>query len=364
MSDVYDRLAEKLDNMPQGFPSTESGVELKILRRIFSPEDAEMALNLKPRPETAKAIAERLGRPVDEITDTLDNMAKKGQIASQTMSGEQAYIFVPFLPGIWEFQVHLADTDKGKELLELCDAYLPFLMKRLGGHKPGVLRTVPVNAQIEAGTRVQRYEDVRQIVEKAKSFLVQDCQCRKERKILGHGCDHTIENCLQFSMHENAYDYFRLNGRIISKEETLRILEQVEEEGLVHNVVYNTKSGHVSICNCCPCCCVPLRGVKEFGAAYVVARSNFVASIDQDTCSECGVCSDERCPMDAIVEEDDGYRVLDDVCIGCGACTVTCPTESITLVHRPESEQNQPPDNIADWGVKRAADRGIELKME
>jgi Pyruvate/2-oxoacid:ferredoxin oxidoreductase delta subunit len=363
MSDVYDLLAKKLDNLPQGFPSTESGVELKILRRIFSPEDAELALNLRPIPETARTIAERLGRPVEEIRVTLDEMAKKGQIASQTMSREQVYIFIPFLPGIWEFQVILADTHKGKELLELCDAYLPFIMNRLGGHEPGLLRVVPVNTQIEAGSQVQRYEDVRKIVEQAKSFLVQDCQCRKERKILGHGCNHTIENCIQFSMHENAYDYFRLGGRIISREETLQILEKVEEEGLVHNAVYNTKKGHVSICNCCPCCCVALRGIKEFGAKHAVAKSNFVALIDQDTCSECGECSDERCPMEAIVEEDGGYRVLDDVCIGCGACTVTCPTESITLNLRPESEQDQPPENIADWVIKRASNRGIELKL-
>ena len=67
--------------------------------------------------------------------------------------------------------------------------------------------------------------------------------------------------------------------------------------------------------------------------------------------------------MDAIVQERDGYRVLNEVCIGCGACTVACPTESITLVHRADSEQDQPPDSIADWVVKRAANRGIELKM-
>ncbi len=46
MTDVYKRLAKKLDKLPQGFPATESGVELKILRKIFMPEDAAMALRL------------------------------------------------------------------------------------------------------------------------------------------------------------------------------------------------------------------------------------------------------------------------------------------------------------------------------
>lgn len=364
MSDVYKRLAMKLDQLPQGYPATENGIELKILRKVFSSEDAEMALKLRPIPETTEAIAERLGTPVETMRITLDAMAKKGQIASHTRKGEQVYAFIPFFPGLWEYQVLLADPDKDKEILELCEEYFSFAMKKLGGYEPGVLRTVPINVHIESGSQVQRYEDVRKIVEQAQSFLVQDCQCRKEQKILGHGCDHTIENCLNFSTEENAYDYFNLSGRIISKEEAVKILEKAEEEGLVHNVVYNTRQGHMAICNCCPCCCAALRGVKKFEAPYLIARSNFVAVIDQDTCTNCGVCADERCPMDAIIEDDDEYKVLPHACIGCGVCTLTCPTESITLFKRSDSVQNKPADNMKDWSIKRAASRGIELKFE
>ena len=67
MTDVYQRLAKKLDELPNGFPSTESGVELKILRKIFTPEEAEMTLKMRPIPETVEAIAERLGKSVDEM---------------------------------------------------------------------------------------------------------------------------------------------------------------------------------------------------------------------------------------------------------------------------------------------------------
>lgn len=54
--DVYPRLREFLDGMPGGFPATESGVEIKILRKLFTPEEAEMVMHLKPFPETASAI--------------------------------------------------------------------------------------------------------------------------------------------------------------------------------------------------------------------------------------------------------------------------------------------------------------------
>ena len=34
--DVYGRLARVLDNLPNGFPATESSVEMKLLRKIFA----------------------------------------------------------------------------------------------------------------------------------------------------------------------------------------------------------------------------------------------------------------------------------------------------------------------------------------
>ena len=61
--DVYQQLAHHLDNLPAGYPATESGVELRILRRLFSPEEAALALRLTVLPEEARASvpAERFG---------------------------------------------------------------------------------------------------------------------------------------------------------------------------------------------------------------------------------------------------------------------------------------------------------------
>jgi MinD superfamily P-loop ATPase len=102
--------------------------------------------------------------------------------------------------------------------------------------------------------------------------------------------------------------------------------------------------------------------MKEFGTQYMMAKSNFAAHIHKESCSSCGICKDERCPMEAIVEADGSYEVLQERCIGCGTCTVTCPTDSITMEARPGSEREEPPANLIDWNVKRAASRGIELK--
>jgi Pyruvate/2-oxoacid:ferredoxin oxidoreductase delta subunit len=189
-----------------------------------------------------------------------------------------------------------------------------------------------------------------------------DCICRKEHALRGHPCTHSSEVCLGFSKQPDMFENYPL-GRRISKEEALKILAIAEEEGLVHNT-FNVEQEPVFICNCCTCCCGIIQAVKAAKIPHLLAKCSFVASIDQETCTQCGVCADERCPIGAISEEDGIYRVLPERCIGCGVCTPTCPTDSITLVQKPESEQIKPPAHMVEWNLARAASRGIELKFE
>ena len=358
MTDVYTRLAKKLDELPNGYPATESAVELRILRKIFTPDEAEMTLNIRPMPETVEAVAERLGKSVSEMQPILDNLVEKGQIGSFKMFGQQLYMLFPFVVGIYEFQLNRMD----EELAELFEEYAPELMKTVGHFEPPLTRVVPVNREIDAQLQVHRYEDMCRMIEEAKSFQLSECICRKERALVGHACKHTLETCLSFSNEEEAFDKYPI-GKVISQEEALKVISDAEEEGLVH-CTYNVEQGQVFVCNCCPCCCGILRSVKEFKAPYILARSNFVALINQESCAACGVCADERCPMEAVVEKNGAYRVLAERCIGCGVCTPTCPTESIKLIRKPESDWDRPPANLIEWNLKRAASRGIEIKID
>jgi electron transport complex protein RnfB len=77
--DVYQRLAEHLDTLPRRFPTnTGTGLELKVLQHIFTPEEAEMAIQLKPMPETAADIATRIGKDPVETEAFLLEMSRKG----------------------------------------------------------------------------------------------------------------------------------------------------------------------------------------------------------------------------------------------------------------------------------------------
>ena len=55
----YMKLRSFLDKFPLGFPETRSGIELKILRRLFTEEEAELVVSLRPFPEETSQIAER-----------------------------------------------------------------------------------------------------------------------------------------------------------------------------------------------------------------------------------------------------------------------------------------------------------------
>ncbi len=351
---VYRRLARKLDSLPQGFPSTPEGIELRVLEKIFTPEDAAMALELRPFPESARRIARRLKQPVETVRRRLEEMVDKGQILGFKMRGRRVYALGPFVVGIYEMQLARMD----RELAELLEEYGPYLARALGGHRPGLARVVPVNRPIEAKATVLATDDLRAMLERARSFEVADCICRKEQALLGNPCSHTMETCLAFSPEEEAYDGRPRGGRVISRDEAMAILDAAEEEGLVH-CTYNVERGQMFVCNCCSCCCGFLRLLTEHQTPHGLVRSNWVAVIDADACVGCGTCADTRCPVEAIepVEADGVYRVLPERCIGCGVCLVTCPTEAIRLKHRPESERSTPPADIVEWSVDRTLHR-------
>lgn len=357
MVDVYTRLARALDALPHGYPATESGVELAILRKLFSPEDAAMALKLKALPETAAMIARRLRRPTGEMRAVLDGMAERGQIYKMKRGGRDWYGLAPFVVGIWEFQLNRLDL----ELAELFEQYAPTLLGSLGGVAPALARVVPVNRRIDAQAEILPYDDLRQMMESCSSFRVADCLCRKEHALLGKPCSHSSETCMSFSREPNAYEGMPEWGREITRDEALALLERVEEEGLVH-CTYNFQREPFFVCNCCSCCCGFLRALTEHGAPHMLARSNYVSTIDADACSECGDCANGRCPTGAISACDESYTVDDGRCIGCGVCAVACEYDAIRLVPRPEVERVTPPATIIDWSLARIDHRHGRLK--
>ncbi|MGD8837053.1 MAG: 4Fe-4S ferredoxin, partial [Desulfobacteraceae bacterium] len=80
MSDVFRKLAHHLDRLPGGFPATRTGVEIRILKQLFSQEQARIAMALTMLPEPIEAIADRLDLLPEELSVRLDEMSNNGLI--------------------------------------------------------------------------------------------------------------------------------------------------------------------------------------------------------------------------------------------------------------------------------------------
>ncbi len=341
MKDVYQRLAEFFDTLPQRFPvNTESGVELRVLKKIFLPDEAEMFLNLTQRPETTREIAARIGEDPVNLENKLYDMSKKGLAFRTGREGNYKYMASAFLVGIIEFQMNRLTP----ELIQDWEEFEPLLFKStwLKGNTRD-LRTIPIGEAVEPNAQVLPYENIEEIIRTAKYVAISDCMCRRITAIQKHPCSHPMEVCFHFG---SSCHYFVENGlaRYISNEEALDIFNKGKASGLVCQVSASQEAS--ALCMCCDCCCGPLRAVKACANPADLVNSNFFAQVSDDECTGCEMCV-ERCPMDAICV-DDIARVNFDRCIGCGVCAVTCPVDAIKVYRKEKDREFVPEKNFFD----------------
>lgn len=335
MNDVYKTLREHLDRLPGGFPATDSGVEIRILKRLFTPEEAQLAPHLRLKLEPSAAIAERAGMSEERTAAMLRGMARKGLIFSiETPDRPPSYMAAQFAVGIWEYHVNDLDEEFVMDLEE----YMPTVAREAFDYVPQ-LRTIPVGRSVEARLEVLPYERAEELVRKQKKFLVAPCICRREHQIKGNSCDKLMDACLLFGW---GADYYERNGlgRMITLEETLEILRKAEEDGLVLQPSNAKKI--VNICCCCGDCCQVLINLKRHPSPAAVVSSPFIARIDPELCVGCETCLD-RCQMEALSMEDDHAVLNTHRCIGCGLCVSTCPSGALTLERKPEDAQPEVP---------------------
>lgn len=352
--EIYRRLAKVLETLPNGFPETESGIEIRLLKKIFRPEDVELFCDLRLQFETAQQIAERTGRSPVGLEEHLTQMWQRGQIFGADIGGVRIFKMVPWAFGIYEFQLPHLD----REMAQMCEEYMPVFGKQFFENKPQLMLVVPVEKEIQATHEALPYEKVSTIIGNGKSFLVQDCICKKEQGLMDNPCAKPLEVCLAIAPLEGIFDNPR-SGRKITKDEAYKLVHECEENALVH-LTWNVESGHFFICNCCGCCCGVLRSINELGIRDAV-NSCYYAEIDPEMCAACGTCADERCQVNAIEEGEDAYSVIKASCIGCGLCVSTCPSEAIALIRRQPQEIANPPKNEMDWYEKRAQSRGVDF---
>lgn len=371
-NDVYTQLRSHLDTMPVAFPQSESGIEIDILKRFFTEDEARIALNLSMLPEPARRIhrrAQRRDHHIDLSTTEklLHNLVKKKAVHS-TLARKRGKIVrlygkLPFAVGLYEFQVDRLTRDFEYEASAYMDEAF---MEDFIQEKPRQMRTIPINETILPDRAVSQYDNIRHVIENSTGpFALQNCVCRQGRELIGEQCRQTEMKQTCLALESAASQVIAENrGTKLTKQETLDFLRQAEKEGLVLQA-QNTQHP-VFICSCCSCCCAILSRAKKLPNPGSFLHSNYIAKIDHTRCIGCTLCL-PRCPMDAIsmadisnsksTEASAGGKakpqiaaVEPDRCIGCGLCVSACTSHAICMQRRGEVET--PPKSAMGMYVK------------
>jgi Na+-translocating ferredoxin:NAD+ oxidoreductase subunit B len=337
---VYRRLQRHLDNMPIGFPATASGVELRILHHLFTPEEAEMALHVSALPESVEKIhsrARKQGIELEELRKGLKRLAHKGAIQRTDVKGKPQYSKLPLAVGMFEFQVNRLTREFHSDMMEyMAEGFREAFHTK----KTSQMRTIPIREEVIPERSIGTYDGARDLVMRAEGpFAVINCVCRQGMDLLEKPCRQTDirETCLILGGF--ARTVIRAGqGRELSKEEVLAILERADQVGMVLQP-QNTQDPSF-ICCCCGCCCGVLATAKTLPHPAEYFDTNYYADVDNDLCTGCETCGD-RCQMEAIHYADGLASVDLHLCIGCGLCVTTCPDGAIQLL--PKETTKEPP---------------------
>ena len=350
--DCYERLANALDALPNGFPRMPSGIEIRLLRKAFSEEEAEVTGHMSRTYETAREIANRAGLTEDRVSEVWAGLLPR-KLVRQARDGTETFRLGPFIIGWYESLMgDVMRTDV--EFVELFEQYL----KEGGGEKimaprPGILGVVPVRGSLKPSL-LQPHHDIDAHFARHERFAVIDCVCRIERNLVGGGCSRLVKRCAFVGVPAHT----PLSEDVLDRDQALKVFAQLEDEGHVHLGFYGFISTaespqFVGSCNCCGDCCGILRALTDLGLSEGPQKSNYRAAIDLDDCTSCGTCI-ERCQVQAIAVDADDMPILNrDRCIGCGLCVTTCPSEAIKLEPVSAAEWFDIPSSFEEWEEMR-----------
>ena len=354
---IYRRLQRHLDRQAIGFPATWSGADIRLLKRLFTPDEAELALHLTFKPSPAEQIVERAAPAysADRTAQLHDRMLLNGAIGWKEKGGVGHWFLLPFVIGMYEGQ----DGNPSPEFLADSDAYMKRTLsfgRSFVSVKPSQMRTIPISRSITAEHPVATYDQVRAIVRDAPGpFVVLPCICRKKKAMKNKPCARTSreETCLAFG-HMAAMVLRRKHGREVTRDEVLAILGRNEKDGLVLQPA-NTRQPEF-ICSCCGCCCGMLSYQRHLPRPVDFWSTRYRAEVSAASCSHCGTCV-SRCQVGAVsLAGPAGSAKIDPGrCIGCGLCVPTCPSKAMRL--REKDAGTVPPLNDEALGDEIMANK-------
>jgi electron transport complex protein RnfB len=334
--EVYVNLQKHLNRQAVGFPATRSGAEIRVLKHIFTPQEAKIATCLSYKPEPLQTLFERIRHLVEspgELATVLDRILKKGGIEVHIRDGKKYYCNAPLVVGMYEMQLNRLTPEFIKDFSEYTRDR-KFGIEFLSTDRPQ-MRTIPIAKSIRPQHQVGTYDEIATLLKASEGpFTIFECICRKKKEMEGDPCKVTQrrETCLALGSLAHTAQLTG-NGRQITREEAVSIIAQNQKEGLV---LQPSNTGRIDfICSCCGCCCGMLGLHAMLPKPLDFWASNFQATVDTSACNGCGVC-EKRCQVGAVrvSTKEKTAGVNRDRCIGCGLCVPACAQNAISLTKK------------------------------
>lgn len=339
-SDAYKELAKR-----HGYEESER--YRRVLEFLMTPQQADIVVQLPAEPSD---IAAKLGISVDTVNSELKTLFLKGVVFPKNFKTLATPRFAREVTQLHDASQSILDLDitiytpeQKMELFRLWEDFCenewyPDRLKLIAMLPSPPLRVIPMYRAIKDLPDIEPFEDMREILKAQETRAVCSCSCRKRRTDLGMACEHSHDvNCFQFNR-GGEYAITRGTGRELTYEEALALVDEIEEDGLVHNWRNDRNMSMPVMCNCCIDCCMIWHPVDTHKAdiGKFWAKSRYEARVDQSLCTGCQTCVD-RCMFDAIeMVKVPGTKKLKaqidpEKCFGCGACVLACPPEALSM---------------------------------
>ena len=358
--DSYQKLIDHHKKWIFGSPGPELLHEL--FEVLFTPEEAELLSKIPFLPYKTNYLSKKLKIPVEELTEKLDDFARRG-VAYRYQEGKRVRyacgdLILMFLRTPWWTGI---DNELNIKLAPLVNKYYqeafgPMFM----GQKTIAMRAVPINQTVEDTRTIMPYDDVVKHLDDYEYYSVSHCGCRRRYNIdpAYEKSKYPTETCLHFDA-LGRYAVENNISREVTKEEVLEILKKAADAGLVHGFE-NSIDGGVTICNCDPHYCLYLDSMLKMPDPVPRGHqiSNYIREIDEEKCVKCGLCA-KVCPIEALEFKKDEKELIfhEERCMGCGVCAHKCPKGAINMKRR-EGEEADIPESQMEFAKRWLGERG------
>ena len=339
-------LIDRLNRYPIGL--VDSHKLREILALLFTEEEAAIAARFPLEEATLGELTRLTNLDESILKPRLESMANKGLVMDLPYSGETYYLLMPGLIGFMEFTFMRNRSDLPmKRLAALMTEYLTEngVKGQAGeffGSTTQLTRALVYREHIPTDSRITSYEDAQKIIEGADFGAVTHCYCRHKKHHLGKQCRKGApveETCMVLG---SGARFLVRRGFATRKTtaELLQTLALAKSLNLTH-VTDNIRNKPSFLCNCCHCCCELMAGI-QMGFRDGLAKTPFIAAVDQERCDYCGECiktCNVKCiglarNRKTIVKTERRARIDPATCLGCGACVSVCEKQAISLVRR------------------------------